>query len=126
MKVIALAVVLSACAASGPAERVTLPTTPPSQSWAVMRETLLGCAAQQGLAGPIEARVSFDPDGAVASVGSGYGDAFARCVGVGLGHTHFRAESGRTLVIAFNAVVPQPVASCENTAVPCESTGPTN
>jgi hypothetical protein len=126
VKVIALAIVLTACAAAGPAERVTLPTNPPSQPWAVMRDTLIGCALQQGLVGPIEARVSFDPDGAVASVGSGYGDPFARCVGVGLGHTHFRRESGRTLVIAFTSVAPPLTASCETTPAPCETQGPAN
>jgi hypothetical protein len=68
-----------------------------------MRDALLGCSAQYGLSGPIEARVSFDEDGVVSSVGSGYGDGFARCVGGSLVHAHFGPESGRTLLIAFNA-----------------------
>ena len=126
MKLIGLVLALAACAAPGPAKRVALPSAPTQGPWAVMRETLLGCAAQQGLVGPIEARITFDDDGAASSVGSGYGDPFARCVGVGLGHTHFRAESGMTLLVAFTATPPAPIASCESTPVPCETQGPTN
>jgi hypothetical protein len=93
---------LAACAVQ-PTERVNLPTAPRPGPWQLMRDTLLACSAQAGLAGPIEARVSFDDDGVVSSVGSGYGDPFARCVGDALVHTRFGAERGRTLLIAYTA-----------------------
>jgi len=68
-----------------------------------MRDTVLGCATQQGRSGPVEARISLDADGAASSVGSGYGDPFAQCVGVGLLRTRFYTERGRTLIVAFTA-----------------------
>lgn len=105
MKLLALSLVaatsLAACAVQ-PTERVTLPSAPPNGPWRLMRDTLVACSAQHGLLGTIEARVSFDDDGIVSSVGSGYGDGFARCVGGSLVRTRFARERGRTLLITFD------------------------
>lgn len=83
---------------------MTLPTAPPPGPWVLMRDTLLGCAGDVGLVGPVEARVSFDADGVASSVGSGYGDAFARCVGNQLLRARFHGQRGRTLLIAFESL----------------------
>jgi hypothetical protein len=66
-----------------------------------MRDALIGCASDAGLHGALHTLVTFDERGTVLSVSSGYGDAFAACVGNWIVNSRFHTERGRTLDIAF-------------------------